>query len=70
MQGGVETIKPYTDEFIKFAKQHTDLHFLVIRVGSEITGFKDEEIAPLFKDAVDLSNVNLPKEFIDILKEQ
>lgn len=70
MQGGVETIKPYTDEFIKFAKQHNDLHFLVTRVGCGIAGFRDEEIAPLFKDAVDLSNVSLPTEFIDILKEQ
>lgn len=70
MQGGVETIKPYADEFIRFAKQHTDLHFLVTRVGCGIAGFRDEEIAPLFKDAVDLSNVSLPTEFIDILKEQ
>lgn len=25
MQGGVETIKPYTDEFINFAKKHPEL---------------------------------------------
>ena len=30
MQGGVETIRPYVDEFIQFAKQHPELTFLVI----------------------------------------
>ena len=25
MQGGVETIKPYVDEFVSFAKSHTEL---------------------------------------------
>ena len=29
MQGGVETIKPYVDEFIRFAKQHLEQKFLV-----------------------------------------
>ena len=27
MQGGVETIKPYVDEFIRFAEQHPELFF-------------------------------------------
>ena len=28
MQGGVETIKPYVDEFVEFAKEHPELKFL------------------------------------------
>lgn len=67
MQGGVETIRPYTDEFIKFAKARPDLHFLVTRIGCGIAGFCDEEIAPLFREALGLANVSLPKEFIDVL---
>lgn len=67
MQGGVETIKPYVDEFIEFAKAHTDLKFLVTRIGCGIAGFKDEEIAPLFKKAMFVHNIFLPKEFYDIL---
>ena len=51
MQGGVESIRPYVDQFIEFAKSHTDFHFLVTRIGCGIAGFKDEEIAPLFKQA-------------------
>ena len=30
MQGGVETIRPYVDEFIEFAKSHPELTFLNI----------------------------------------
>lgn len=63
MQGGVETIKPYVDEFIEFAKMHPEYKFLVTRIGCGIAGFTDEEIAPLFKDAQSLENVWLPKSF-------
>ena len=67
MQGGVETIKPYVDEFIEFAKKYPDLTFYITRIGCGIAGFTDEEIAPLFKDAIKLSNVRLPKSFVEIL---
>ena len=67
MQGGVETIRPYVDEFIGFARQHPELTFLVTRIGCGIAGFRDEEIAPLFKDAADMANVILPRTFADIL---
>lgn len=63
MQGGVETIKPYVDDFIAFAKEHQELKFLVTRIGCGIAGFKDEEIVPLFDEAKNLSNVWLPKSF-------
>ncbi|MBR5698026.1 MAG: hypothetical protein IKX44_05310 [Prevotella sp.] len=60
MQGGVETIKPYVDEFIAFAREHAELTFLVTRIGCGIAGFRDEQIAPLFKEAHQLPNVVLP----------
>ena len=47
MQGGVETIRPYVDEFIQFAKEHPTLTFLVTRIGCGIAGFTDEVIAML-----------------------
>ncbi|MBO4692726.1 MAG: hypothetical protein J5604_08165 [Bacteroidales bacterium] len=68
MQGGVETIKPYVDEFIKFAKQHKDLTFLVTRIGCGIAGFTDEEIAPLFKKALEVENILLPGSFMKFLQ--
>ena len=65
MHGGVEDIKPYVDEFIEFAKSHPELTFLVTRIGCGIAGFRDEEIAPLFKECKDLENVLLPRSFVD-----
>ena len=67
MQGGVETIKPYVDEFIAFAQSRPDLYFYVTRIGCGIAGFTDDEIAPLFREALPLDNVALPKTFHDIL---
>ena len=68
MQGGVETIKPYVDEFIQFAKQHPEYKFLVTKIGCGIAGFTEEEIAPMFYQAIDCENVLLPKEFDDIVR--
>ena len=60
MQGGVETIRPYVDEFIEFAKGHPELTFLVTRIGCGIAGFDDAEIAPLFEAAHEVYNIVLP----------
>ncbi len=68
MQGGVETIKPYVDEFIEFAKVHPELKFLVTRIGCGIAGFRNEEIAPLFTDAIEVENVILPRKFVEAIK--
>lgn len=67
MQGGVETIKPYVDDFIELAREWDQTTFYVTRIGCGIAGFTDEQIAPLFADALDLYNVRLPKSFVDIL---
>jgi len=64
MQGGVETIKPYVDEFIAYAKSRPDLFFYVTRIGCGIAGFRDREIAPLFKEAAGVENICLPKSFM------
>ena len=61
MQGGVETIKPYVDEFIAFAREHRELTFLVTRIGCGIAGFTDWQIAPLFADARHDDNIILPE---------
>ena len=67
MHGGIDVIKPYVDEFIDFAKDHIELKFLVTRIGCGIAGFKDEEIAPLFREAIKIENIYLPKSFYHIL---
>ncbi|MFA6950743.1 MAG: hypothetical protein WCQ70_08665 [Lentimicrobiaceae bacterium] len=68
MQGGVETIAPYVDDFISFAKANTEKLFYVTRIGCGIAGFTDEEIAPLFRNALKLDNVCLPEAFVKVLE--
>ena len=68
MHGGVDVIRPYVDEFIEFAKGHPELTFLVTRIGCGIAGFRDEQMAPLFADALELPNVVLPKSFVKVIK--
>lgn len=69
MHGGTEKIKPYVDGFINFAKANPQYKFLVTRIGCGIAGFSDEEMAPLFKDAVDVENIALPQSFWEILNK-
>ncbi|MFA6830659.1 MAG: hypothetical protein WCR36_00070 [Bacteroidaceae bacterium] len=64
MHGGVETIKPYVDEFIAFAKVHPQFFFYVTRIGCGIAGFIDSDIGPLFSAAEPLENVSLPSSFL------
>ena len=66
MQGGVETIKPYVDDFIAFAKSHPERFFYVTRIGCGIAGFRDCEIAPLFAEAVGIDNICLPESFVAV----
>lgn len=68
MQGGVETIRPYVEEFIIFAHQHPDLHFLVTPIGCGIAGFEAEDIAPLFKSAKKMKNISLPESFWEVIE--
>ena len=70
MQGGVDTIAPYVDEFICFAKEHTEYTFLVTRIGCGIAGFTPEQIAPLFHDAMEIPNILLPEDFVKIIDKE
>lgn len=71
MLGGVDTIKPYVDEFLLFAQAHPELKFLVTEIGCGIAGFTVKEIAPLFKKAIseNMNNVYLPMSFYDELNK-
>lgn len=70
MQGGVQTIRPYVDKFIEFAKREQALTFYVTKIGCGIAGFQISEIAPLFKDAIGVKNIRLPREFAELIERQ
>lgn len=63
-----EEVRAAVNRFIAFAKEHTDLFFLVTRVGCGTAGYHDEEIAQFFKGALELRNISLPKSFVDAIK--
>lgn len=65
--GGVDKIRPHVNKFLEYAKAHPELHFLVTRIGCGTAGFNPEDIAPLFVDAKDMSNVSLPEDFWNVI---
>ena len=70
MHGGPDAIRPYVDEFIKFAQVHPELKFLVTEIGCGIAGFAPEEIAPFFIEAIPVENIYLPERFWHILEKK
>ena len=68
MQGGVDTIRPYVDDFIAYAREHPDKHFLVTPIGCGIAGFDPADIAPLFEEAKEVKNISLPESFWEVIE--
>ena len=69
MHGGIDVIAPYVNDFIAFAKEHPELKFLVTEIGCGIAGFRASEMAPLFKEALDITNIYLPERFVEVLEK-
>ena len=70
MQGGIGTIRPYIDQFIKFAQNDPEKTFLVTEIGCGIAGFRPADIAPLFKNAINIPNIWLQQRFWEILQKE
>jgi hypothetical protein len=69
---GIDTMSGYKELkrrvriFIKFAKKHPELEFLVTKIGCGIAGFPIEQVAKLFNDTNDAGNIVLPEEFVGV----
>lgn len=63
-------IKNYIDMFIQFAKDKSNLTFLVTEIGCGLAGYKPEDVAPLFEKAVEVENIHLPERFWNVLNLQ
>ena len=61
-------VKASVEKFIEFAKQNENLFFFVTRIGCGIGGYRDNEMAQFFKQALEVNNICLPKSFVDALK--
>lgn len=60
-------IKYYVDKFIEFAKRKPELIFLVVEIGCMNAGYKPKDIAPLFKEVINIENIYLPERFWNVL---
>lgn len=59
-------IRESVDRFIKYAEDHQEETFMVIEIGCKKAGFTPKQIAPMFERAKSMSNVYLPKVFIEV----
>jgi hypothetical protein len=64
---GLVQIKYFVDKFILFAKRKPNLTFYLVEIGCKNAGYEPKDIAPLFKDAIDMENVYLPESFWNVL---
>ncbi len=60
----IEKIKYYVNNFLDFAMKN-QYTFLVTPIGTGLAGWTIEDIAPLFRGTLALTNVYLPKRFWD-----
>jgi hypothetical protein len=65
----IKQIKIFVDEFIEIAKERIDLLFLVTEIGCGLAGYKPKDIAPLFKEALNIENIYLPINFLTLLNK-
>ena len=63
----MEGIAEMSEAIKRFAAEHSELRFLVTRVGCGVAGYSASQIAPLFKECIPLENVALPSDFWDVL---
>lgn len=63
----LDRICDYVQRFLDFAEQTPQLDFLVTQIGCGYAGYQPTDIAPMFKRALNMENVFLPKTFIKIL---
>lgn len=64
----LRAIKKSVDTFVAYAKAQQDKVFLVTRIGCGIAGHSDEEIGPMFAEAINVRNIILPKQFVDAIE--
>lgn len=62
-------IEKYVDSFVNFATHNVNLTFMVTEIGCGLAGLKPIQIAPLFRDCINVKNIYLPERFWEVLNE-
>ena len=61
-------INSWVQYFISYAQAHPELTFNVTKVGCGLAGYREREIAPMFKEAP--YNCNLPEGWRDMVEDE
>jgi hypothetical protein len=59
-------MEQYVETFVLFTLENPDMEFFVTRVGCGLAGNKDEDIAPMFRGAI---NCSFPENWRSYLDE-
>lgn len=65
----LEQIERKVKTFIKYAIKHYNRDFLVTPIGTGLAGYKAKDIAPMFKECLEMHNVILPESFVKELEK-
>jgi hypothetical protein len=57
----LDVVRGHVATFLDFARQHPELLFFVVRIGCYLAGYRDDQIAPLFRGAP--TNCSFAKEW-------
>ena len=63
----LEAIKPYVLRFVKVTNQFPSVKFFITRVGCGLAGYRDSEMAPLFKGCS--VNCSFPEQWETYVRE-
>jgi len=66
-QMDLEDIEVFVQRFVEYVKTTPNKTFLVTAIGCGIAGFKESEIAPMFRECSFIANVKLPKLFWEVI---
>jgi hypothetical protein len=63
----LDVIEFYINRFEECVRINQHFKFMITRIGCGLAGYDAEDIAPLFKNFIELENVYLPEDFIEII---
>ena len=67
----LDVIQHFVDDFLVYiVGGNLDKEFLVTKIGTGLSGYSNEDIAPLFVNALNKKNCILPVEFVHIIIQQ
>lgn len=67
MLKSISSVRLHVNKFLQFAAANPQWNFLITKIGCGRAGFKEEEIAPLFAEALKMPNISLPQSFVAII---